>query len=336
MIKYQPHSISVGLWLLFVTAGCEEGHNLASRCLEEHSDVVTALSLHPTEGTLVSSSWDGKVCLWNLRNSALRVALKGHKAETYINCAKFGVTGSLFATGGDDGNVLLWSSMDAKQVATLDAGIPWAVSCLAMHEGSGLLLAGYANGTVVIWNIETLAEQARVSFHSDDVTAITFSSDGTSGISGGDDGCLVCWNLRSRDIIARTELAGPITDIVLIPDVTTCLVTAYAGNVYILDPSSTDGSPPLAKLDATSVHCDVAKGGSMALLGLNQSGLIHTKGTVLLFDLRNRSILRTLGTVPGGVRDVAISADASLAFAAGGDFVAGDYRVREWVLKNHE
>jgi centriolar protein POC1 len=55
-----------------------------------------------------SSSKDGTIKIWDLREGRLLFTLQGHAGA--VNCARFSADGHFFASGGADQMVLVWKS----------------------------------------------------------------------------------------------------------------------------------------------------------------------------------------------------------------------------------
>ncbi len=61
-----------------------------------------------------------KIQVWNLTNCKLRTNHHGH--NSYVNTVTVSPDGSLCASGGRDGQAMLWDLNDGKHLYTLDSG----------------------------------------------------------------------------------------------------------------------------------------------------------------------------------------------------------------------
>ncbi len=75
-------------------------------------------------------------------------------------------------------------------------------TCFTTNNQKGLMAAGSADGTVHLWNMETLAEIWSTKKHSGPVRSICISPDGTTVASAGDDRSVQIWNARHGRVIA--------------------------------------------------------------------------------------------------------------------------------------
>ncbi|XP_017415306.1 guanine nucleotide-binding protein subunit beta-like protein [Vigna angularis] len=87
---------------------------------DAHSDWVSYVRFSPStlQPTIVSASWDRTVKVWNLTNCKLRNTLAGHSG--YVNTVVVSLDGSLCASGGKDGVILLWDLAEGKRLYSLD------------------------------------------------------------------------------------------------------------------------------------------------------------------------------------------------------------------------
>ena len=105
---------------------------------DNHNDWVSCVRFSPNQKDplIVSAGWDKLVKVnqfeflieilflnekvWNLTNCKLRTNHYGHSA--YVNSVTVSPDGSLCASGGRDGQAMLWDLNDGKHLYTLDSG----------------------------------------------------------------------------------------------------------------------------------------------------------------------------------------------------------------------
>ncbi|MEW6403750.1 MAG: hypothetical protein AB1649_18300 [Chloroflexota bacterium] len=117
--------------------------------------------------------------------------------------------GRLLALGTEDGVVTLWDISDGGIVHTL-TGHPGRVYGMDFDREAGLLASsGCAqedfnncrSGEIILWDVRTGSEQARLLGHSNLVRTVAFSPDGTRLASGGRDDMILLWDVRSQSQI---------------------------------------------------------------------------------------------------------------------------------------
>jgi guanine nucleotide-binding protein subunit beta-2-like 1 protein len=116
-----------------------------------HQDWVSTVRFSPsnTNPVIVSAGWDKIVKVWNLANCRLKTNHIGHTG--YINTVTVSPDGSLCASGGKDGNAMLWDLNEGKHLYTLVGND--IINALAFSPNRYWLCA--AVGPVVkIWDLE--------------------------------------------------------------------------------------------------------------------------------------------------------------------------------------
>ncbi|XP_052262672.1 receptor of activated protein C kinase 1 [Dreissena polymorpha] len=118
---------------------------------EGHSDWVSCVRFSPNTANpiIVSSSWDKKVKVWNLTNCKLKTNHHGHSG--YLNCVTVSPDGSLCASGGKDGNAMLWDLNEGKHLYTLDGG--GIINSLCFSPNRYWLCAA-TGPSIKIWDLE--------------------------------------------------------------------------------------------------------------------------------------------------------------------------------------
>lgn len=118
---------------------------------EGHDDWVSCVRFSPNTANpiIVSSSWDKKVKVWNLTNCKLKTNHFGHGG--YLNCVAVSPDGSLCASGGKDGNAMLWDLNEGKHLYTLDGG--GVINSLCFSPNRYWLCAA-TGPSIKIWDLE--------------------------------------------------------------------------------------------------------------------------------------------------------------------------------------
>jgi len=116
-----------------------------------HSEWVSTVrfSPSPSNPVIVSAGWDKKVKVWNLTNCKLRTDHIGHTG--YLNVLTVSPDGSLCASGGRDGNAMLWDLNEGKHLYTLETGDE--IHALTFSPNRYWLVAATGNA-IKIWDLE--------------------------------------------------------------------------------------------------------------------------------------------------------------------------------------
>lgn len=119
---------------------------------DAHSDWVSCVRFSPNtlQPTIVSASWDKTVKIWNLTNCKLRSTLAGHGG--YVNTVAVSPDGSLCASGGKDGMILLWDLAEGKRLYSLDASSIIHALCFSPNR---YWLCAATESSIKIWDLES-------------------------------------------------------------------------------------------------------------------------------------------------------------------------------------
>jgi WD40 repeat protein len=156
--------------------------------LQGHSAPVRSLAFAGNSTTLLSASEDGSVRQWPL-------GLEGGDALVrQLGCRVLCVaaTDAFSAAGSEDGTLTVWRLSGTEPIA-INHSISQAVCSVAFVPNTSLIVAGYANGSIMLWNPNTGAQSIRRSCHGQGVKAIAFSAGGKLMATGSFDNTAAVW-----------------------------------------------------------------------------------------------------------------------------------------------
>lgn len=158
-----------------------------------------ALAFTASGKTLLIAGNQKRVRLWNFELNKQIAQLDGHQApiQALAVSADADPATTVFASGSQDGMVILWSLETKRKWIELKAH-PGEITALAFSpdKDSNLFASAGADRAVNLWSIEN--NQARVKWKLDAgccVMAIAFSPDGKTLYSAGDDYLIRRWNV---------------------------------------------------------------------------------------------------------------------------------------------
>ncbi|XVE63993.1 hypothetical protein DITRI_Ditri07aG0065200 [Diplodiscus trichospermus] len=177
---------------------------------DAHTDWVSCVRFSPStlQPTIVSASWDKTVKVWNLTNCKIRNTLTGHTG--YVNTVAVSPDGSLCASGGKDGVILLWDLAEGKKLYSLEAGAVIHSLCFSPNR---YWLCAATEQSIKIWDLESksivedlkvdLKAEAEKSEVTDNAnkkkviycTSLNWSYDGSTLFSGYTDGVIRVWGI---------------------------------------------------------------------------------------------------------------------------------------------
>lgn len=171
--------------------------------LNSHSDWVSAVRFSPgeSESTVISAGWDKLVKAWNLEDYSLEADFIGHTG--YISCITVSPDGSLCASGGKDGAIILWDMNAKTTLYTLTSGDE--IHALAFSPNRYWLCAATASG-IKVYNLEErkLMDELKPEFASlsakakdPECISLAWSADGQNLFSGYTDNVIRVWQVMT-------------------------------------------------------------------------------------------------------------------------------------------
>jgi len=175
-----------------------------------HTDWVSTVRFSPNTNNplIVSGGWDKQVKVWTLPYCKLKTTLIGHNA--FINTVTISPDGSLCASGGRDGTVMLWDLKKGTYLSSLEAG--GVVNALTFSPNRYWLVAA-TEESVKIWHLETKEVEAKLTRDAPDFfnspipaeklktpspTSLAWSSDGNFLFVGYTDHASRVWEVIPR------------------------------------------------------------------------------------------------------------------------------------------
>lgn len=169
----------------------EDGHSEWASCVR--------FSPNTQNPIIVSAGWDKLVKVWNLTNCKLKTNHFGHTG--YLSCVTMSPDGSLCASGGKDGQAMLWDLNEGKHLYTLDGGD--IINALIFSPNRYWLCAA-TGPSIKIWDLEgkivvdeLKPEVIGTSARADPPSCISlaWSADGQTLFAGYTDNLIRVWQV---------------------------------------------------------------------------------------------------------------------------------------------
>ena len=161
--------------------------------LKSDATPMRSIAVSPDNQTLGSSSFGGKIKLWNIQSGQLLLTID---LGTEVTSISFSPDGQTFVTGDADSNVKLWELATGKLLRTFE-GHKFVVDSVAFSPDGQTLVSGAWDKTIKLWNIETGKLLQTLEGNKDMVTSVAFSPDGQVIVNGSFDGSIKLWQLNS-------------------------------------------------------------------------------------------------------------------------------------------
>ena len=185
----------------------------------QHTKHIESLAFSPNGKTVASGSADATVKLWDVKTGKLISTLEGHVG--WVRQINFSPDGKILISVSDGGGAQIWDLLTRRLIKRFDEQ-----NVVAISWDSKVIAVGYDEGTVGLWDIaskrmlkvfgrNTSKEQKVRSWdqvvsnnkpvtldaHTSRVTAVGFSPDGKTIISGSDDQTIKFWDCETGNLI---------------------------------------------------------------------------------------------------------------------------------------
>ena len=225
--------------MLWSTKGKVDFRVLAGRVLDGHAqEEVLSASFSKDGQSVVTASRDRTANTWDLNTGAVQSTLQeGHKF--LASAAIFFPGGQKMLTAAVDGSVRIWNVDTGTEVLRLDGTGQQSAVALS-NDGKWIATGGGEAGEdgrdpvwlVKLWDAESGTLAKSFPGHTAEVTAVAFTSDGATIVSGDARGDALVWSVA--DGKSRTKLGaanGPITGVKILPNDSRALVASVDSTV---------------------------------------------------------------------------------------------------------
>jgi WD40 repeat protein/DNA-binding SARP family transcriptional activator len=177
------------------------------------------------EAYSLSLTANAREMLNNLDNTtALSLALAANRIDDPPRAAQRVLLETAYAPGAR------WRA----DVQTLFAGVEGPATALGIGPDGWTVLAGMADGNLVVWDLETRAEIWRLRGHTARINDVAFGPDGSIAISGGEDALVILWDLVTGEEIRRFRgHSGTVRAVDISPDGRTAVSGGFAGTNFM-------------------------------------------------------------------------------------------------------
>ena len=140
-----------------------------------HRSWVPGVSFTPDGKRLVSAGSDQTIRVWNVENGRELAALQGHLSEVY--CLAVAGDGRTVVSGGKEGELLGWDLEHLEPRRRFET-LPTTVADFCFLPTSREILTVNADGTVGLWNTDTLQQEESITALGSNVHELLVSPDG--------------------------------------------------------------------------------------------------------------------------------------------------------------
>lgn len=158
--------------------------------LSGHTDRVNGMVFSPDGTMLASNGSDKRVCLWNVRSG-----------ENIFSQPSYGISGDALVFSNDSkvlascsyNRIVLWDTTTGQQINETRTNEP--VDILLFSPDNKILVSAiYFNGTIQLFDAQSLQHLSTYEGHGDDINSLLFLSDGETLVSASEDGTMLLWD----------------------------------------------------------------------------------------------------------------------------------------------
>jgi periodic tryptophan protein 2 len=172
---------------------------------QSHHDTLNALAYTPDAQRIVTCADDGKIKLWDVKSGFCSVTFTEHSSG--VTACEFSKKGNVLFTASLDGSVRAWDLLRYRNFRTFVAPSRLGFSCLAVDPSGEVVAAGsHDTDSIFIWSVQTGQLLDQLAGHEGPISALAFTPDGQTLISGSWDNTVRVWS-----IFARTQTSEPLT-----------------------------------------------------------------------------------------------------------------------------
>jgi cytochrome c len=278
--------------------------------LRGHGGPVRAVSVSADGKTAISGSFDTSAIRWSLdRNAAIDV-LRFH--ESAVNSVVTLRDGRL-ATGGEDGQIALWSAGKKEPDAVLKGHTAPIVALAVSPDGATLASASW-DRTVRLWPLNG-GEPRVLDGHNQNVNGVAFTPDGRALVSAGYDATVRIWAIDGAAPVIVT-LPTPLNAVAVARD-GEIIAAGADGKVFFVSPQGEKRGDVEAQPTPIISVAVSGDGKLVAAAGI--------RGSVAVIERANRHLTRTLVGPGLPVWSVAFMPDNRTMITGGTDRM-----VRRW------
>ena len=197
-----------------------------------HKDFVPSIAFNHDGSLLVSTDYQGVVCVWETSSGSLLERFTDHTAR--VHSSAFSPVADVLASGGNDNTVLL-RNLDTGQMHILSDHTN-RIPGVSFSPDGRVLASASMDGTVRLWDVATgKAQQVFVPHNGIGVRTVRFSPIGGMLATGSDDDSLALIDLGSGEIVSLEGHPDDVFNLAFGPDGRVLVSGDRAGNLMVWD-----------------------------------------------------------------------------------------------------
>jgi len=165
--------------------------------LEGHGALIQAIVALPDRASVVSSSEDGTIRVWDLTTGDA-LELRAHRSP--VNDIALSDDGERLCSASDDGTIIVWDTADWSCVHTLTGHTDYVSTVVFVGD---LLVSGSKDTTCRVWDTRSGTCLRRFYGHDAWVTTAAALPDEARVVTASVDGAVLVWSVARRGKVVR-------------------------------------------------------------------------------------------------------------------------------------
>lgn len=172
------------------------------------------------EKEFATGSADGLIKLWDLSQKEPKYVFKGHSGE--VQQVRWDSMGTVLASSADDNTAKIWIPLKGEDcVYNFNEHTGEILSLAWSPSGHGTanpniplrLATASSDGTIKLWDLEKGKSLITLNHHTTGVNTVSFSHDCEFLASGGEDGTIQIYSMKSQKIIKSIPASGKVCEV---------------------------------------------------------------------------------------------------------------------------
>jgi WD40 repeat protein len=312
-----PISLPLTLVLVLAAVARAEEAKPAGRPFQGHQRSVLCVRFTHDGKTLISSSRDHRIKVWDVATGQLKQTLTDHSGDVYS--VVFSHDGRMMASGAADKKIILWDATTLKPIRTLD-GHTAAIRELAFSPDDKTLASVGEDSTFRLWDVATGKLKVTRTEHTQKVKSVDYYPDGKTIATVSADMTVRVWDADGEPKQVLSGHKDVVEDGAVSPDgkqIVSSSGTNYGQLIFwdarsgkmLYDLPNAHGNDFGKEVDCVAYSPD----GKWAVSGSKDR-------TIKFWDPKTFQLLHTIGGNPGRIESMCFSPDGkTLATGFGGE-----------------
>jgi guanine nucleotide-binding protein G(I)/G(S)/G(T) subunit beta-1 len=157
------------------------------------------------DDTMVTSSGDTTVCLWDVNTSRSTQTFQGHQLDVMSVCPSS--DGNLFVSGSCDQSIKLWDKRAGGQAVATFLGHASDINSVDFFPDNSAFGSASDDCTLKLWDLRSICQLA--TYGNDEIqsgiTSCAFSKSGNFLYAGYDEGMLIGWDVQRGTMLMGSK-----------------------------------------------------------------------------------------------------------------------------------